>query len=405
MSKRLNPLELAKSLILAKTGQLPVGENDGKPFPCIPSGSMTLDMAIGGTPLKTGGFKCPGYPRRRVVEIFGPWSSGKTTLALAAIAQVQKAGGCALFLDFEHALDDSYAKAVGVSYEETKFLKYSPLCMEDGFKDIYLAIAAGVDLIVVDSAAAMIPKDELDRKLDEGARLGIVSKRFAENLPKICGWLEDPPAVNGAKVPKDHQGTNVIFLNQERANISTGPAGYGELEPNTPGGNAMKHYTTLRIRLKKKSSDRIEVVDRVTGIKKTQPFGNTVTVKVLKNKIDMKQGYQTEIFIRYGYGVDDWYSLISAGLSMKVFKKTGTTFSYGDAVRVVGKDKFRKALIQNTAAADEARKKILDLLRESSGAVADSEITDDASIVDDSVDDDENVTGEEIADILETTGD
>lgn len=277
-------------------------------------------------------------------------SSGKTTAALQAIAEVQKQGGIAMFLDFEHALDDGYAKKIGVSFAEDKLLRYQPDTIEQGWKMIYIGIKAGVDLIVVDSVAAMVPAAELtNKKPGDAAKIGAVAASMAQMLPKVGTWLHSP-----SPNPK---GTALIFLNQVRAVI--GGQGTGE---NTSGGHALKFFSYVRIKFTRIKSEFLKKKDRLTGREVSIPYGNLTRVKLVKCKVDGKQGYTTDIFIRFNYGIDDYYSMIESAVFHKIVKKDGSKYTFGGQA-FIGRDKFRTFLTGNPSLFEQLRQNVLKAAR------------------------------------------
>jgi len=360
----------AAAVILKTTGQKPL-EPSYSTMPHVPSGSTLVNLLIGGSPAQDGhGCVCPGYPRKRITEIYGPESSGKTTMALAAIADCQRRGGLAMFLDFEHALHHGYAKTIGVDFAQDKLLYFQPDTMEEGLKMLYVAIATGVDLVVVDSVAAMVPKTELEKKIDDNAKLGALAKAMSEILPKMVIWLTKP-----VENHPECLGTAVIFLNQTRAAINTGGHGGGGGDnENTSGGKALKFYAYLRLRISRSRSDYIEKMDPFTGKKKRIPVGNLVQVKVVKNKADAKQGHGGEVFIRYGFGLDDYLSLIEAGVTRKIIGKSGASLEF-NGEKFVGKEKFRAFLMGNPTATEAIKQKIYESILDSvpKAAVIDDE--------------------------------
>ena len=354
-SAREAMLAKARAAILKTTGskQLQPGECR---MPCVSTGSFPVDMLIGGTPAKDGsGPICPGLPRRRITEIYGPESSGKTTLLISAMVQAQKAGGIAMFIDFEHSLDHNYAKALGLDYDPNKLFVLQPDSMEDGFKQMYIGIMAGFDIIGVDSVAAMVPKDELAKGFDDAAKIGAVARQFSMVLPKFVTWLQKFPSLpdNKDKPDPKHPGTALVFINQTRALIQTSGGGHGPDE-NTSGGKALKFYAYLRMRASRVKSEFIERKDQMSGKKRRFPYGNLTDVKIVKSKIDAKQGHSTSMFIRYGVGIDDYYSIIATGVVHKVIKQDSSMYILGDQ-KFKGKDKLRKYLMDNPKVFDAIR--------------------------------------------------
>ena len=350
----------AKIAIMKATGQKPIGPTKTT-VPHLSTGSLSVNMLIGGTPGSDGKPICPGFPRRRITEVYGQESSGKTTLLLSAIVQAQKAGGCAMFIDYEHALDLNYAKAVGVDIEnEDKWLFFQPEDMEQGLKMAYIGVATGVDIVGIDSIAAMVPKDELTKDLDDNAKIGAVARILARDLPKFVLWLQKYPMEgkgDARKKIEDHPGTAFVVLNQTRAVINTSGGRGGDTE-NTSGGKALKFFSYMRLRMQRIKSEFIERKDPMTGKKRRFPYGNLTDVKVIKSKVDAKQGHSTNVFIRYGYGIDDYLSLIEAGVTYKLIKRAGAFYSYEEH-RFQGKDKFRQFLINDPKVMQEIHDKLV----------------------------------------------
>lgn len=347
-AKRKEVASAAIAAILKHTGQKPMGLNKGT-WPHVPTGALVIDQLIGGTPLEDGsGQVCPGYPCGRIIEIYGAESSGKTTLALAAIVQAQKAGGLAMFLDYENSLHHGYAKAIGVDFSPERLLYYTPSTFEEGMKMMGIAIRAGVDIVVVDSVAAMIPQKEMEKKeLGEAAAVGVLARAMSNVLPKLVQILKD-------------SNTFVIFLNQTRSTISTF-AGAGIPEDNTAGGKALKFYSALRLKLTKTKAESIEKLDPITRAKKKIPYGNHTQVKVTKNKIQGSQGHTGNIFIRFGSGVDEYLSFIEGAVPRKIIVQSGASYSYGGE-NFRGRDSLRKYLIENPVAFEALKKKVIDAL-------------------------------------------
>lgn len=342
---------MARALIFKHTGQKPV-QPSFTTMPYVGSGSTIINNLIGGSMAKDGkGQICPGYPRRRIVELYGAESSGKTSAALAAIVDCQRAGGVAAFLDFEHALHDGYAKTIGVDFDPEKLLYFKPESLEEGIKMMYLCIRVGVDLVVVDSVASMIPKDELDKNVDDVERVGSLAAPLTRNLKKLVIWLAKYP---DPKEEPEKKGCSVIFINQTRSKIGGG--GHGD-EDQTPGGKALKFFSSIRIKLTRIKSEILKKKDPVSGKEKNFPYGNVTIAKMVKNKLDSKQGQDGIIFIRYGYGVDDLYSLIETASVQKIVKKEGAWLQYGEQ-RFQGREKFRQYLLADKAVAEEFKKKV-----------------------------------------------
>ncbi len=367
----------AKAFIRKTMKQSPIEEHKGV-LPHLPSGSTIIDTLINGAGLLDDGqLVCPGYPRRHIVEIYGPESSGKTTVALSAVATAQRNGGVAMYLDTEHALDHRYARACGVQFNESLML-YQPDTMEQCFKMMLTGIIAGVDLVVVDSVASLVPAKELDKGLDDEAKIGAVASKMARDLPKFAMWLDKFPQDKGKK-RADHPGTTIILLNQERSKIDTGGGkgkgrgGGGDFDPNTTGGKALKFYTYLRLRFMKYRTEKVERKDPATGGLKKFPYGTITKVQVVKTKVTGNAGHDELIFIRYGYGVDDLYSLIEVGAHGKAIVKEGAYYSF-EGHRFQGRDKLRAFLAANPEVAERLRQLVVRQLMGGAQTIRDEDL-------------------------------
>lgn len=353
-------LARASAWILKTYGHKPIAHET---LGFVQTGYLAVDNLIGGTLGPDGLPICPGFPRRRITEVFGPEGSGKTTLALSAMAQVQKAGGVGLFLDFENKVDLQYARKLGVINDRESFQCFQPNSMEEGFEMIRVAIMVGVDIIVIDSIAAMNPEAELVKKFTDAAKVGAVAGKLTDALKKYCQWLRQYPVDDSKRTIKGHAGTALVLLNQTRAVIDTG-GGHGGEKENTAGGKALKFHCSLRLRTSRIKSEFVEVKDALTGRKVKRPYGNLTDVKCVKSGIDGKQNHSTSMFIRYGYGIDDFLSIIEAGVVNRFIKKEGAYFAFGSH-RTQGKEKFRKYLMENPKVFDELRQKITEAISRS----------------------------------------
>lgn len=343
-------LAKATATILKHTGQKPIGQHKGA-LAAVGSGSFVIDDLIGGAPAQDGKPMCPGYPRRRITEVFGAESSGKTTAALEAIAHVQSKGGLAMFLDFEHALHHGYATKVGVKFNDLAL--YAPNNFEEGLKMLYVGIQAGFDIIVVDSVAAMVTKDEMEKGIDKPSMIGDRARALAKFLPRMVSWLSK-------ENPENPEGTALVLINQTRALI--GGMSYGGGDDNTTGGKALKFFSYLRLRFTRLRSDVIKRKDRVSGKERNYPYGNHTQVKVIKSKIDAKQGHSADIFIRFGVGIDDYHSLIEGGVTNKLIGKSGPSYDF-KGQKFKGREALRTFLASDAKATDELRKKLLEALQ------------------------------------------
>ncbi len=288
----------------------------------IPSGSINLDIALG----------VGGYPKGRVVEIFGPESSGKTTLALHAIAEAQKAGGIAAFIDAEHAFDSAYAQSLGVDVDN--LLVSQPDHGEQALEIADSLIrSSAIDIIVIDSVAALTPKAEIEGDMGE-SKMGLQARLMSQALRKLT-----------ASIAKTR--TVCVFINQLRDKIGIA---YGNPETTT-GGNALKFYASIRIDIRKASS--IKDGD--------DQLGTRVKVKVVKNKV-APPFKKAEFDIMFGQGISRVGEIIDLGVDTEVIKKSGSWFSYGDRKLAQGRDTVRDLLLQDTALADEIEAKVRERL-------------------------------------------
>ena len=288
----------------------------------IPSGSITLDLALG----------INGYPKGRVVEIYGPESSGKTTLAIHAIAEVQKQGGIAAFIDAEHAFDPTYAQKLGV---DIKNLLISQPDNGDQALEIAdnLIRSGAIDLIVVDSVAALTPKAEIEGEMGD-SQMGLQARLMSKALRKLTG------SINKA-------GCCCIFINQLREKIGVM---FGNPETTT-GGNALKFYSSIRIDIR-----------RAAQIKDGEEImGNRVKVKVVKNKV-APPFRKAEFDIMYGEGISKVGEIVDLGVDLNILKKSGSWFSYGETRLGQGRDSVKLLIKDNPELMEELELKIKDAL-------------------------------------------
>lgn len=287
----------------------------------ISSGSLTLDLALGG-----------GLPKGRVIEIYGPESSGKTTVALHAIAEVQKAGGIAAFVDAEHALDPTYAAALGVDIEN--LLVSQPDTGEAGLEIVdQLVRSAAVDVVVIDSVAALVPRAEIEGEMGD-AHVGLQARLMSQALRKITGNI-------------GKSGCTVIFLNQLRQKIGVT---YGNPETTT-GGNALKFYASVRLDIR-----------RIQTLKKgTDEFGNRVKVKVAKNKVAPPFRI-AEFDIIFGKGISILGCMVDIAEETGVIVRKGAWYSYKGENIAQGRDNTIKYLEENAEVAQEIQKLVREKL-------------------------------------------
>ena len=302
---------------IMKLGSRPIVD-----IPTISTGSIALDRAMG----------IGGFPRGRVVEVYGPESSGKTTLALHAVANAQKQGGIAAFIDAEHALDEAYARRLGVNCDE--LLVSQPDTGEQALEIVdTLVRTAAIDLIVVDSVAALVPKAEIDGDMGD-SHVGLQARLMSQALRKLTGIV-------------GKTGTAVMFINQIRMKIGVM---FGNPETTT-GGNALKFYSSVRLDIR-----------RIGAIKQgEQVVGNQTRVKVVKNK--MAPPFRVAEFeILYNQGINHWGEVIDIAVEHGVIKKAGTWYSYGETKIGQGRENARQFLIDNPDVGGVVEAEVMELL-------------------------------------------
>ncbi|MCE2681513.1 MAG: recombinase RecA [Cryomorphaceae bacterium] len=305
-----------------KGAVMKLGDSPVEKVEVIPTGSITLDIALG----------INGYPKGRVVEIYGPESSGKTTLAIHAIAEVQKQGGIAAFIDAEHAFDQFYAKKLGVDIDN--LLISQPDNGEQALEIADNLIRSGaIDLIVVDSVAALTPKAEIEGEMGD-SQMGLQARLMSKALRKLTG------SINKA-------GCCCIFINQLRDKIGVM---FGNPETTT-GGNALKFYSSIRIDIRKAS--QIKEGEDVVG--------NRVKVKIVKNKV-APPFRKAEFDVMYGEGISKVGEIIDLGVDLNILKKSGSWFSYGETRLGQGRDSVKQIIQDNPELLDELEAKIKDAL-------------------------------------------
>jgi recombination protein RecA len=331
VADRAKALESALAQIdknFGKGSVMRLGDDSRPPVAVIPTGSVALDIALG----------IGGLPRGRVVEIYGPESSGKTTVALHAVANAQRAGGIAAFIDAEHALDPDYAKRLGVDTDA--LLVSQPDTGEQALEIMDMLIRSGaLDIIVVDSVAALVPKAEIEGDMGD-SHVGLQARLMSQALRKITGALSS-------------SGTTAIFINQLREKIGVF---FGSPETTT-GGKALKFYSSIRLDVR-----RIETLKEGS-----ESVGNRTRVKVVKNKM-APPFKQAEFDILYGHGISREGSLLDLGVEHGIVRKSGAWYTYEGDQLGQGKENSRRFLIDNPELAEEIEVKILTKLGIGAGA-------------------------------------
>ena len=304
-----------------------LGDANSVDVEVIPTGSLTLDMALG----------VGGLPRGRVIEIYGPESSGKTTVALHVVAEAQKMGGEAAFIDAEHALDPVYAKKLGVDIDN--LIVAQPDTGEQALDIAEALVRSGaLDVIVVDSVAALVPKAEIDGEMGD-SHVGLLARLMSQALRKLTAVISK-------------SGTVVIFINQLREKVGVM---YGNPET-TPGGRALKFFSSVRLDVR-----RGEVIKNGTEL-----IGNKTKVKVVKNKV--APPFKTAEFdILYGEGISKEGNILDFAVENNIIKKSGAWFSYNGEKIGQGRDNVRKYMVENKELTAEIDRQVRELLKNNSG--------------------------------------
>lgn len=321
MNDRKQALDMALRSIEKQFGKgsiMKLGEQAEKKLATIPSGSLALDVALG----------IGGYPKGRVIEIYGPESSGKTTVALHAIAEAQKQGGQAAFIDAEHALDPTYARALGVNIEE--LLLSQPDTGEQALEIAEALVRSGaVDIIVVDSVAALVPKAEIEGEMGD-SHVGLQARLMSQALRKLSG------AINKSN-------STAIFINQIREKVGIM---FGNPET-TPGGRALKFYSSIRLEVR-----RAETLKQGNDM-----VGNKTRVKVVKNKV-APPFKQAMIDIMYGEGISKEGEIVDIGSELDIIEKSGAWYSYQGERLGQGRENAKQYLKENEEVMNEIHESI-----------------------------------------------
>ena len=326
-AERLKALQAAMAKIEKDFGKgsiMKLGDESVEDVDTIPTGSLSLDAALG----------VGGYPKGRIIEIFGPESSGKTTLALHAIAEAQKAGGLAAFIDAEHALDRFYAAKLGVNTDD--LLISQP---DNGEQALEIADqlirSSAIDIIVIDSVAALTPKAEIEGDMGDN-KLGLQARLMSQALRKLTSSISKT-------------NTTCIFINQLREKIGIM---FGNPETTT-GGNALKFYASVRLDIR-----------RVTTLKDGDtPIGNQVRVKIVKNKV-APPFRKAEFEITFGEGISRAGEIVDLGVELGILKKSGSWFSYGETRLGQGRDAVKKLIKDNPELSEEIEAQIAEALKD-----------------------------------------
>ena len=320
-SDKKKALETAMAQIERTYGKgsiMRLGDNSDIVVDAIPTGSLSLDIALG----------IGGVPKGRIIEIYGPESSGKTTLALHIVAEAQKRGGEVAFIDAEHALDPGYARALGVDIDS--MLISQPDTGEQGLEICEALVRSGaIDVVVVDSVAALTPRAEIEGDMGD-SHVGLLARLMSQALRKLAGSIAKTNCI-------------VIFINQLREKVGVM---YGNPEVTT-GGRALKFYSSVRIDVR-----RVEALKSGTEI-----IGNRTRAKIVKNKV-APPFREAEFDILYGEGISKWGELVDLAVKLDIFQKSGSWFSMGETRLGQGRDAVKQFLRDNPELAEEIEAKI-----------------------------------------------
>jgi len=322
---KIKALETAISQLEKQFGKgsvMRLGENAGMNVEHINTGSVALDLALG----------IGGVPKGRIIEIYGPESSGKTTLALHIVAEAQKAGGTAAFIDVEHALDPEYSKNLGVNIDD--LLVSQPDTGEDALEITEALVRSGaIDVVVIDSVAALVPKAEIEGDMGDN-HVGLHARLMSQGLRKLAGVISKSNCI-------------AIFINQLRDKIGVI---YGSSETTT-GGRALKFYSSVRIDIR-----RVEAIKQNGEI-----IGNRTRAKIVKNKV-APPFREAEFDIMYGTGISREGEIVDLGVKFEVLRRSGAWFYYGETRIGQGRDNVKQLLLDNPELANEIESKIRDAM-------------------------------------------
>jgi len=329
LSDRRAALDMALRQIEKQFGKgsvMKLGESANRAVETVSSGVLALDIALG----------IGGYPRGRIIEVYGPESSGKTTVTLHAIAEVQRAGGTAAFIDAEHALDPQYARNLGVNIDE--LLLSQPDTGEQALEIAEALVRSGaVDIIVVDSVAALVPKAEIEGDMGDSF-VGLQARLMSQAMRKLSGAISKSKCL-------------AIFINQLREKVGVM---FGNPEV-TPGGRALKFYASVRLDVR-----RVEAIKQGNDV-----VGNRTKIKVVKNKV-APPFKQAEVDIMYGEGISKYGSIVDIGTEQDIIQKSGAWFSYNSERLGQGRENAKQYLKENSEISDKIEKQIRDALLTSS---------------------------------------
>ncbi len=344
-------------------------------LPHLPTGSLIINHLIGGKPNKHGVPPCPGIPKGRILNLYGHEGSGKTTIALTASATTIKNGGYVCYIDWEHEIVPDYALSLGVPIgNEERFMLCQPDTLEEGLAILWTMATGGVDLIVLDSVGAGVPKAYFEKSIQETGeqgRVGMNAAVWSSFLPKLKSRINKTNAT-------------VIGISQIRDAIKTGP-GYGD-SITVQGGKAWKFYSAVRMRLQKIQTEKSSDYSAVANKAKDQVIGAKVRAKLDKCKVSAQQGNEEEFYIRWGEGIDDLRSIIEIAIAHRVASKNGSSMVWvdpdGNEHKRQGMEKFRAMFSEDPKLAKQLERQVIPHMASGSEGLAADDVFDEEEAFD-----------------------
>ena len=386
-AKKASPISQAKAMLdKALKGSEWAAHLDPKAAkqssPHLPTGSLIIDHLIGGKLNTNGVPPCPGLPKGKITNLYGHESSGKTTIALTTAATTIKNGGYVCYIDWEHEIVPTYAQALGVPiHDEERFILCQPDTLDEGVAILWTMATAGVDLIVLDSVGAGVPKAYFDKKIEETAeqgRVGMNAAVWSAFLPKL-------------KARINKTGTTVLGISQIRDAINK--MGYGD-QFTVQGGRAWKFFSAVRMKLQKTHTETASDYSGISNASEQRVVGAKVKAKLDKCKVSPQQGNEEEFYIRWGEGIDDLRSLLEIALAHRLAHKSGSSFSWtapdGTPIKKAGIDKFRQVFMDDPKLAKALEKQVRPYMGAKMSATTEDDDDDEG---------DEDLFGEDNADL------
>lgn len=324
------------------------------PRPHLPSGSLIIDYLIGGRPNRFGVSPCPGLPKGKLVNLYGTESSGKSTLALTAASRTIAQGGSVVYIDWEHAVDTTYAKILGIPIEDdSRFHLYQPRTLEEGLSILFTAAKLGAALIVVDSIGSTVPAAVLEQSIAEqgqAGRVGAIAGAWSNFLPKLRGIIGE-------------SGSCVIGISQLRMAVNTGGQSHGGPKKIQQGGEAWKFQSDVRLNLRIIATEKSYAYDPLMHTKQDSASGSVVMAHIDKCRIAASQHQEAKLYLRYGEGIDDVRSIVEVASAHGVVKKSGSWYNWsradGTEIKGQGMAAFKASILGSDGAWEEMYKAVL----------------------------------------------